>query len=192
MIKVELPNISETYNRALHEVISPFLSTGNPTMIMGLMVYFYKVELHYNVERLDAKGEPLTGPFIVFAAHRAGARRSFKCQDPRQHSQPFGYEVRQQVPRTAYAGIPRTLVLAQPPYPDAGTFPRKSSILDVERIWSQLFLVLENQYNNLNARGLFTPRLPAVPAYITHPDYYLVQGELQLEARFTLTRNNAY
>lgn len=191
MIKVGLPNVVETFHRAFHEVVSPFLSTGNPQMIMGLMVYFYKAELFYSLDYLDPKGDKLGSPFIVFAGNRPGTYKTEKCLDPRQPTRSFAYEKRQQVFKTVYVGFPRTMVAVPPPYSDQGA-KRKVSMQDTEQLWSQLSLVLDHQHKNFNDRGIFNPRLPAVPAQTQNLDYFMVQGEMQVETRYTFTRNNTF
>lgn len=188
---VSLPSVTETFQRGLDEVLRPYFSNGNPQMIMGLMVYFYKAELYYNKDRLDPRGEKIETPFINFLGNRTGTFSSQKCQDPRQPNQPFAYERRQQVFRTVYVAVPKALTLVLPPYSDP-TSIRQAQWMDAERIWDQLLLVLENQYKNLNTHGIFNARLPAVPAQQADLDYLLLRGELQAEIRFRLTRNNIF
>jgi len=191
MNTVSLPSTVETFHRGFDEVLRPFLSNGNPIMIMGLMVYFYKAELHYNFDRLDPKAAKMENPFICIVGNRTGNFSEQKCQDPRQPKQPFGYEHREQIFRSVYVGFPRAMTVVQPPYSDP-TNTHQASMMDAERLWSQLFLVLDHQHKNFNARGIFNPRLPAIPAQVPHLDYILVRGELQMEIRFRLTRNNTF
>lgn len=186
MYIVKFPSVIESFHRALNEVLSPFLSTGNPQTIMLEPVLFYRCELFYEAGVIN--NEPRDLPFIAFVGSRTGNRTTQKIDDPKASRQ-FAYEIRQQVFKTVYVGVGSSLIFDPPPYEDPIT-SRQASMQDVEIIWSQLLMVLEHQHANFAPRGIYTPRLPAVPEQIAHPDYHLVRGELQTEIRFTLTRGN--
>ncbi len=186
MITVALPSVIQTFHRALNEVLAPFLSTGNPAVLMYEPVHFYKCDLFYSNQLFT--GEPHLQPFICFTGTRAGARRTLKVEDPKQHRS-FAYEVRQDVYRTVYVGMGDGLIFAPPPYNDPPS-NRQATMEDAEIIWSQLLMVLEHQHANFSARGIYTPRIPAVPEQVPHHDYLLLRGELTTQIRFTLTRGN--
>jgi hypothetical protein len=186
MYVVTFPSIIETFYRALNEVLAPFLTTGQTQMLMRTPVQFYKCDLFFN-KNVFAK-EPQPNPFICFTGERVGPRTDQKCNDPKGNM-PFAYEVRQTVYRTVFVGIGASKVFNHPPYLDPES-PRQADMMDAEVIWSQLLMVLEHQYANLALRGIHTPILPAVPAQILNKDYFLLQGELKTEIRFTMTRGN--
>lgn len=188
MYIVKFPSVVESFHRALNEVLSPFLSTGNPATIMLEPVLFYNCDLLYSNDAFN-KDEPHSKPFIAFVGSRTGSRKTEKTNDPKA-SRKFAYEVRQQVFKTVYVGIGSSLMFEPPPYQTDEPSNRQASMQDVEIIWSQLLMVLEHQHANFSARGIYNPRLPAIPEQIAHPDYHLVRGELSTEIRFTLTRGN--
>lgn len=187
MYIVKFPSVIETFHRAMDEVLAPFLSTGNPATIMLEPVLFYNCDLFYSSDVLQQ--QPVPKPFIAMVGSRTGSRHSHKVNDPKV-ARPFAYELRQQVYKTVYVGIGSSLMFEPPPYQTEEPSNRQASMQDVEIIWSQLLMVLEHQHANFSARGIYNPRLPAVPEQIAHPDYHLVRGELSTEIRFTLTRGN--
>lgn len=185
MYTVSLPLVVESFHRALNEVLAPYF-TGQSMVIMADNVQLYKTDLLYNNSIFGE--EPHADPFVAFIGNRAGERLTKKTTDPKGN-RAFGYEVRQTVYRTVFVGVGASKVFNPPPYVDPEN-PRPATMEDVEAIWSQLLLVLENQYHNFASRGIYQPILPAIPTQVQHPDYLLVTGELKTEIRFTLTRGN--
>lgn len=189
MFIVTMPNVVESFHRALNEVLVPWLSTGNSAVLMGnIPVMFYKCDLLYNNDFFRDE-KPHANPFICFVGERAAAGlRTEKCRDP-NNLWPCIYETRQQIFRTVFVGIGRSLQFNPPPYEEPGV-PRVANMRDAELIWSQLLLVMENKWKNFNDRGIYKPILPSIPAQIQHKDYFLLSGQLSLEIRFTLSRGN--
>lgn len=174
----------EDFQRNLQSVLAPYLSTGNSQWIMGQFVNFYNCQLLFSLDRLPV--DPTAQPFICFAGSRSSAPQVEKSRD-KLLAREFGYEVIQTIFRTAYVGIGRTEVINVPPYP---TPPqnRVVNILDLERIWSQLFLVLNFKHKTFNAVGIHNPQIPAACAQQPHADYLLVRGEVSFQIRFPLAR----
>lgn len=185
MFQVAFPNVVETFHRALNEVLSPFLSTGNSAALMGQAVSFYKCDLLYNNDFLKDES-PRKNPFIAFIGERVGPRSTQKCLDARSQ-RPYAYEVRQKVFRTVFVGMGRGLEFNPPPYNEPPD-PRPANMMDAENIWSQLLMVFEHQWENFNKRGIYYPTLPAIPAQISHNNYLLLTGQVAMEMRFTFTR----
>jgi hypothetical protein len=188
MYVVQFPNVVETFQRALNEVLAPFLSSGNTAVLMGdIPVIFYKCDLFYNNDIMRDQVVPNL-PFICFVGNRVGTRTTQKCEDHKGF-RPYGYEVRQQAPRTVFVGIGRAIEFNPPPYEETGV-PRQANMMDAENIWSQLSMVLENKWKDFSDRGIYKPTLAGIPAQVQSKDYFLLTGQLSCEIRYTFTRGN--
>lgn len=185
MYTVSFPNVVESFHYALNEVLTPFF-TGESRVIMQDNTQLYKCDLFYSNQLFT--GEPRPAPFVAFCGSRAGGRQTEKTTDPKGNRR-YGYEIRQTVYRSVFAGIGATLRFNPPPYIDPAN-PRQATLRDAEAIWSQVVLVLENQYANLALRGIYRPVLAVIPAVVPSKDYFLLTAELQAEIRCTFTRGN--
>lgn len=187
---IEFPHVVETFHRALNEVLSPYLSTGNSVALQGKTVNFYHCDLFYNIDKLvqtpNPGDLPAAWPIICFTGTRIGNARTLKCHDP-QNIREFGYETRADALRTVYVGVQRNHVLTLPPY-GGGASIRLGNMMDADRIWSQLLLVMEYSHKDFMARNIFTPQLSSVPVQDTHKDYFLLRGEAKFEIRYGFTR----
>lgn len=185
MYSVQFPNIVESFHRALNEVLYPFLSTGNSQSLMGgIGIVFYKCDLLYS--NLIFGDEPRGNPFICFIGSQTGNRRIDKVVDPKAQ-RPYAYELRQNISKTVYVGMGTSTKFDPPPFEDS---PRLGDMLDAENIWGQLVTVIEHQHANFAQRGIYNPRLPAIPRQVPNDNYYLVSGELTAQIRCTFTRGN--
>lgn len=184
MYVVQFPNMVESFHRALNEVLSPFLSTGNSASLMGNGMIFYKCDLLYS--NLIFGDEPRNGPFICFIGTQPGAQAIEKTTDPKAQ-RPYAYEVRERITRTVYVGIGMNTKFDPPPFEDS---PRLAEMLDAENIWGQLATVIAHQHANFAQRGIYNPRLPITPRQVPSHDYFLLSGELSTEIRCTFTRGN--
>jgi hypothetical protein len=181
---VQFPNVVESYHRAIHEVLSPFLSTGNSMTLMGRLVHFYRCDLYFHIDKIF--NEQHVRPFICFVGARIGAKNTEKNID--SWTGRLGYQVRQTVPRTIYVGAPRSLILSTPPTLN----PINQHLfdpLDADTIWSQLSMVVEHQRANFRDRGIMIPEIPLVPAQEPSKDYVLLRGEWTCEIQVDISRN---
>lgn len=181
MTPVTYPYISETFKRALHEVISPYVGTGGWLSFGSYNLLLYRCDLGYQVEKVT---QPSLYPRITFTGTRSSNERLFKCEDDQRRL----IDVKRlDLTRTVYVSVPKSLSLNTPPFPTPAVM-KPSSYEIVDAVWGQLLATVDSQAGGFRDRGITNVRLTATPIEMTDTDYWIGRGTLTATVEATSPR----
>lgn len=182
---VRFPNIAESINRALHEVLKPYLSTGNSQEINGTEVHFFNCELVYNVRQINEKLNndgtlAVEKPLIAIIGKRVVSSNKLKCHRGEQ----LVYEHRMRLQRSVVVMVPYTLSVLTPPGTNLNSRQQGSGRM-AQQIYDSLFATIVANCSAFRERGIYYPALTEFPSDDSTECYAVASGFLNFEARAT-------
>jgi hypothetical protein len=180
---VSFPNITESTNRALHDVLSPFLSTGNSRTINGTEIHFFNCQLVYNVRQINEKllndgTLDVNKPLIGIIGKRVIRSENKKCHNG---TRPV-FENRSRYQRSVVVMVPYSLSVLTPPGLDANDRQQGSGRM-AHQIYDQLFASIIANHSAFRDRNIYYPKMSEVPTDDSTPCYAVASGYLDFEAR---------
>lgn len=180
---LEFPNVEENFKTALYEVLAPYLCTGTVQQLQCEMTSFYNIDLSFDVEKVRT---PTTKPILSIVGSQVQGYREFKCDDP-CGQRPFGYIRQQNVTRTVYLSIGKTMVLSSPPYLDPSAV-EMATWRTMDRIWAQFSGVLESRRKELTEKGIMNATVDHFPTQIQDKDFFIYFGRFKALLQYGYTR----
>lgn len=169
---VGFPDITESFKRAMHEVLSGFFD-GNTHTINDIEIEFPQADIRFDV-RLSERPVGLT---IVLNGTGVTNQRDLKCSNP-QASELHGNQLRAEIVRRVHIAIPK----------QGGT--NNNNSLEVDKAWDKLHAVF-TQYSLFSSRNIFLPTLVPVPEELNErEDIAEVFGLFNCEIRASFARYN--
>lgn len=177
MQSVQFPNVSESFDRALQDVLSSFFTNAEGVRLVGdVALNFPVVSLSFSAKQLYAASND---PCVVFTGDDEVNAREEKVNDP-EGKHGFAYEHRANITRTVY--VKQNYDKSNP----------QKTIRGARRIWDCLFAVFATQNPALAQRGIFLPHLESQAKQIPSDDYVVLYGQLRCQVRAKYTRANEF
>jgi len=174
---VAMPGITETYKRALYEVVSQFFDGADHEVNCSTQA-FPEADVVFDVRRL---GPPLEKPVICFTGFIERGYSSFKtCETkPGCDSRP-AYEHRCQT---------TCLVIVSVPLEEEE--PVDKSKRTVDRIYDLLTMLFKTEKKAFSARNIFETHLSSLATENPDTEYGVVSGRLFSQLRYVTVVTDA-
>lgn len=180
MNPVTFPYVSETYNRAVREVLGEYFDAGGAHTLLGQSLNFYRCEFAFNIERI---AEPATRPRITITGTRSEENCLGTCTVDGELVDLLECNVR----RSLYVSIPKQGEFPLPPYDTDNV--EVSSYRIIDRVWGQLNAVLNAKMSDWKLRNIRSISLEPVPIELHHDSFYIGRGLLKATAHVTRPRS---
>lgn len=173
---VQFPDVAQTFDRALQEVLGSYLD-GNSHTIGQVTLTFLNSEIDFGFKRFDNTA-PSDIPEVIFLGSRSTKFSKEKCNDPKG-VKPFAYEQRSQTERKVFIRVK----LGK----DVNAAERVA-----KKLWGELVAIFNSQQRAFSLRGIHLPRLEPNPdTTISTEDLHAVIyfGYLYCNLRYTYTQD---
>lgn len=160
MQTVSFPDIESTFQAAMREVLTPYLSTGNSQVIAGSLMHFSAMDIEFNIEQVKPVGKPR----LVIVGTRLAEVVSGRCGAQRARAKRFSAS------KTVYLTLPKVGTIQW--NNDGTTRITKTSWEMLAKAWAQVSTVIHTQQTAFGNRGVINPRMSLSPVQVPSEEFY--------------------
>ena len=174
MTTVSFPNIEATFQTAMTEVLSPYLSSVNSQVVGGELTHFSPMDIRFTIDQVKPVGKPR----LIIVGTRTAEILSGRCGPTRRRIKQFSAN------KTLYLTLPKVGIID---WNDEGV-PKKvvPSWAILEKAWAQISTVIHTQQTQFGNRGIRNPRTSLSPVQVPDEEFfsYFSPFTCELEASY--------